>query len=108
VHSVLFTSCVRFTRFGLAATLLTVLAFADLTMAGRGSGFSATCTAPPPMMAPPQVHAQSLAKATRTDISRTLFKAGEIEDDRQVEVFRLQLFRTDHQVMNGCKRVKHK
>lgn len=42
VHSVFFTSCVRLTRFGLAAAALTVLAFADFTMAGRGSGFSAT------------------------------------------------------------------
>jgi hypothetical protein len=33
-------------------------------------------TAPPPMIAPPAVHAQSFAKAIRTDISRTLFRRG--------------------------------
>jgi hypothetical protein len=32
-------------------------------------------TAPPPMIAPPQVQAQSFAKAIRTDIRRTLFHA---------------------------------
>ena len=39
------------------------------TTLGRGGGFSATWTAPPPMIAPPQVQAQSFAKAIRTDIS---------------------------------------
>jgi len=42
-------------------------------MAGRGAGFAETWTAPPPMMAPPQVQAQSFAKAIFTDIIRTLF-----------------------------------
>ena len=32
------------------------------------AGCSVTCTAPPPMMAPPQAHAQSFAIAIRTDI----------------------------------------
>lgn len=36
-----------------------------LTCAG---GVSATCTAPPPMIAPPQVQAHNFAKAIRTDI----------------------------------------
>ncbi|WP_206185914.1 hypothetical protein [Sphingosinicella sp. BN140058] len=53
-------------------TLLTfgvrTLAFAFLTNTGREGGFSATCTAPPPMIAPPQVQAHNLAKAIRTDI----------------------------------------
>jgi len=44
-------------------------AFAYLTIAGRGSGFSETWTAPPPMMAPPQVQAHNFAKAIFTDIT---------------------------------------
>jgi hypothetical protein len=43
-------------------------------MAGRSGAVSATWTAPPPMIAPPQVQAQSFAKAILTDISRTLFR----------------------------------
>jgi hypothetical protein len=54
---------------------LTVLALAVWTMVGRASGFSATCTAPPPMTAPPQVQAQSFARAIFTDMIRTLFLA---------------------------------
>jgi hypothetical protein len=51
-------------------------ACAWLTRLGRGGGFSATWTAPPPMMAPPQVQAQSFAKAILTDITSILFLAG--------------------------------
>src|SRR3546814_14162728 len=39
--------------------------------AGRGD--SAICTAPPPMIAPPQAQAHNLAKAIRTDIFDTIF-----------------------------------
>jgi hypothetical protein len=42
-------------------------------MAGRGGGFSATWTAPPPMIAPPHVQAQSFARAILTDITVSLF-----------------------------------
>jgi hypothetical protein len=64
----------RFTRFGRCTTrCVTVRALADLTMAGREMGFSATCTAPPPITAPPQVQAQSFARAILTDMIRTLF-----------------------------------
>ena len=42
---------------------------ACLTIAGRSGAVSATCTAPPPMIAPPQVQAQSFARAILTDIS---------------------------------------
>ena len=77
VRAILRTRLVR--TFAVGRSLLTLgaraLAFAILTRAGRDGGFSATCTAPPPMIAPPQVQAQSLAKAIRTDIRRTLFKA---------------------------------
>jgi hypothetical protein len=48
--------------------VVTVRAFAFWTIAGRDGGFSATCTALPPMIAPPHAHAQSCAKAIRTDI----------------------------------------
>ncbi|MFD1107298.1 hypothetical protein [Sphingobium olei] len=41
------------------------------TTAGRA--LSATWTAPPPMIAPPQVQAHNLASAIRTDIGSTLF-----------------------------------
>lgn len=37
---------------------------------------SATCIAPPPISAPPQVQAQSFAKAMRTDIISTFFSLG--------------------------------
>lgn len=53
-----------------------VFALAWLITEGRGGGFSATWTAPPPMIAPPQVQAQSLAKAILTDMIRILFLAG--------------------------------
>lgn len=48
-----------------------LLACAFLTIAGRGCGFSAMWTAPPPSTAPPQVHAHNFAKAILTDISTT-------------------------------------
>jgi hypothetical protein len=52
---------------------LTILAaFACLTKEGRWGGFSATWTAPPPMIAPPQVQAQSLARAILTDMTAHL------------------------------------
>jgi hypothetical protein len=38
-------------------------------MAGRAGGLAATCTAPPPMMAPPQAQAVSLAMAIFTDMN---------------------------------------
>ena len=38
------------------------------TIAGRCGGLSATCIAPPPMTAPPQVQAHNFAKAIFTDI----------------------------------------
>jgi hypothetical protein len=37
-------------------------------MAGREGGLAETWTAPPPMIAPPQVQAHSLARAILTDI----------------------------------------
>jgi hypothetical protein len=37
--------------------------------AGRSGGFSRTCTAPPPMMAPPAAQAHNFANAIRTDIT---------------------------------------
>jgi hypothetical protein len=72
VRAIRFTRLTRLMPRALARW--TVLAFASLTIAGRGGGFSATWTAPPPMIAPPQVQAQSFAKAIFTDIRRTLFQ----------------------------------
>lgn len=67
-HSLRATRTGRFTRLGRCATYFAELAFAFLTIAGRAGGFAETWTAPPPMMAPPQVQAQSFAKAIFTDI----------------------------------------
>jgi hypothetical protein len=63
-------------RFDWARRTVAVRAFAWLTRVGRAGGFSATWTAPPPMIAPPQVQAQSLARAILTDITSILFLAG--------------------------------
>jgi hypothetical protein len=71
-HSVRATRRTRLARLAFAHCLAGA-AFACLTKAGRWGGFSDTWTAPPPMIAPPQVQAQSFAKAIRTDIRRTLF-----------------------------------
>ena len=54
------------------ACLIMVAAFARLTKDGLSGGFSATWTAPPPMIAPPQVQAQSLARAILTDMTAHL------------------------------------
>ncbi|WP_158274691.1 hypothetical protein [Sphingosinicella humi] len=67
-----FVSFVRLTLMGRSARLI-VLAFACLTRTGRSGGFAETCTAPPPMIAPPQVQAASFAKAILTDMTSTLF-----------------------------------
>ena len=77
VRASLRTRLVRTRAVGRYVALLAVLtfAFAFLMMAGRAMGFSATWTAPPPMIAPPQVQAHNFAKAIFTDIRRTLFQA---------------------------------
>jgi hypothetical protein len=49
-----------------------LIILACFTKAGREGGFSATWTAPPPMIAPPQVQAQSLARAILTDMTAHL------------------------------------
>lgn len=59
-------------RLELARRTVAGLALACLTTVGRGGGFSARETAPPPMIAPPQVHAQSFARAILTDITSIL------------------------------------
>ena len=63
-------------RLDWARRTVAVRAFAWLTRVGRGGGFSATWTAPPPMIAPPHAHAHSCAKAILTDITSILFLAG--------------------------------
>jgi hypothetical protein len=59
---------VRRTTRRLAWRTGAALALARCTTAGRSGGFWFMWTAPPPMMAPPQVQAQSFARAIRTDI----------------------------------------
>lgn len=59
------------------ATAFLPLTLLICTTAGRG--VAATCTAPPPMMAPPQAAAQSFARAILTDIIFS-FTLGELPD----------------------------
>ncbi|WP_332819527.1 hypothetical protein [Sphingopyxis sp.] len=57
----------------LRTTFLPAQGEQDLTVWARAAGTSAICIAPLPMMAPPQVQAQSLARAIRTDIGFSFF-----------------------------------
>jgi len=57
---------------GARCAVLIGLRFTWLTTAGRDA--SASCRAPPPMIAPPAAQAQSFAKAILTDIVRPLFR----------------------------------
>lgn len=59
------TRCTGRRLTGLAATFF-------LLNSVRGLAFSATCTAPPPITAPPAVNAASFAKAIRTDMIHSL------------------------------------
>jgi ribosomal protein S9 len=60
------------------------------------------------MIAPPQVQAQSFAKAIRTDISRTLFKASKPPRIIFAKIrFRFSLFTTDAKESFPRKRVNH-
>ena len=75
-----FVVTTRRTRFtGLRAawrlrtTFLPTQGEQDLTVWARAVGTSAICIAPLPMIAPPQVQAQSLARAIRTDIGFSFF-----------------------------------
>jgi hypothetical protein len=64
-----------------------LLACACLTIAGRGGGFSATWTAPPPMIAPPHVQAQSFARAILTDITASLFQTVRVDENGSRQTF---------------------
>lgn len=103
------TRFTRFTRFGRWCTrCVTVRALADLTMAGLEIGFSATCTAPPPTTAPPQVQAQSFARAILTDMIRTLFWCWHRPfGSAQIIVSQPWLFRTDAKDDGWRKFVNH-
>jgi hypothetical protein len=75
-----FVVTTRRTRFtGLRAawrlrtTFLPTQGLHDWTVWARAFGTSAICIAPLPMIAPPQVQAQSLARAIRTDIGFSFF-----------------------------------
>lgn len=59
----------RTTRPCATRTGATRLCFVTLACWTRGRACSVTCTAPPPMIAPPHAHAQSFAKAIFTDIT---------------------------------------
>ncbi|MBA3940919.1 MAG: hypothetical protein C0520_06890 [Sphingopyxis sp.] len=57
----------------LRTTFLPPQGVQDLAVCARAAGTSAICIAPLPMIAPPQVQAQSLARAIRTDIDSSFF-----------------------------------
>ncbi len=61
---------------GVRCAILRALGLCFLTLWTCAGGVSATCIAPPPISAPPQVQAQSFAKAMRTDIISTFFSLG--------------------------------
>jgi hypothetical protein len=63
-------------RTGVRCAILRTLCFFLTTLYTCAGGVSATCIAPPPISAPPQVHAQSFARAMRTDIISTFFSLG--------------------------------
>lgn len=65
----------RTMRLGAARCTGFALIGLDLMWRMRSGGFSATCTAPPPITAPPQAQAQSFAKAIRTDIAEYSYRA---------------------------------
>ncbi|MGF1550492.1 MAG: hypothetical protein ACFBQW_08205 [Sphingomonadaceae bacterium] len=73
LHSLRLTVRTFLRTAGRLAILPGTFAFAFLTIAGRGCGLAATWTAPPPMIAPPAVQAQSFARAILTDISSSSF-----------------------------------
>jgi hypothetical protein len=60
----------RLTTFARAYCRGAGAALAWRTSAGRCGGFSATCTAPAPMAAPPAVQAHNFARAILTDIAK--------------------------------------
>jgi len=70
-HSALVVVTVRRTtrvRAGWVRACRTTRFFAICGTGGRAACVSATCTAPPPTIAPPHAQAQSFAKAIRTDM----------------------------------------
>ncbi len=84
-----FVVTTRRTRFtGLRAawrlrtTFLPVQGLHDWTVWARAFGTSAICIAPLPMIAPPQVQAQSLARAIRTDIGFSFFPVAGVKRHR--------------------------
>lgn len=63
------TTCRFATRTGRRGAAFTLLVLCSTA----GRALSATCTAPPPMIAPPAAQAHNLANAIRTDIDPTLY-----------------------------------
>lgn len=60
------------------AILRTLGCFFFTTLWTCAGGVSATCIAPPPIRAPPQVQAHNFARAMRTDIISTFFRVGAV------------------------------
>ncbi|HJS10559.1 hypothetical protein [Sphingopyxis sp.] len=77
IRFVVTTRRTRFTglraAWRLRTTFLPAHGEQDWTVWARAFGTSAICIAPLPMIAPPQVQAQSLARAIRTDIGFSFF-----------------------------------
>lgn len=59
-------------RVGACRAIFRAFCFFLATLCTCAGGESATCMAPPPINAPPQVQAHNFAKAIRTDIFSTL------------------------------------
>lgn len=65
----------------------------DWTVCARAFGTSAICIAPLPMIAPPHVQAQSLARAIRTDIGFSFFPVAGAKRHRPTPPVHLSLYR---------------
>ncbi|MVZ97157.1 hypothetical protein EUU23_05495 [Sphingorhabdus sp. IMCC26285] len=76
-------------RTGTWCAILRTLSFFLTTLCTCAGGVSATCIAPPPINAPPQVQAHNFAKAMRTDIISTFFSIGAESKSQRRTPFRV-------------------
>jgi len=104
-----FVVTTRRTRFtGLRAawrlrtTFLPAQGEQDWTVWARAFGTSAICIAPLPMIAPPQVQAQSLARAIRTDIGFSFFPVAGVKRHRPTPPVHLRYSPKGQSFMNAA------
>ncbi len=91
-------------RCGRAARCTTrdrVFATAQQLLADARTGVDDTCTAPPPISAPPQVQAHSFARAIRTDIDTTLVPGAASPDQLYVRPMGCQTVRLPVRGLSG-------